>query len=211
MEPCRAVEAQNGGLMEAQNRARERLKTSGRRFASFWWVTGSWTGSAVKWSNPYPHSSEKMDPNPLWSDVDRNPAYDAIASLRPKNTSEIALAQVLGAAANICMMYKKSRNRTVCAVANSILHCQHCARQRRICKELSKAVMRIRDTFVRIRIRGFVSLINGSGSGSCYFCHWPSRCQKKLFKSFCLALFECTFTPFFKDKKSMSQNRIQGY
>ncbi len=42
--------------------------------------------------------------------MDRNPAYDATAPLRPKNTSEIALAQVLGAAANICMVYKKSRS-----------------------------------------------------------------------------------------------------
>ncbi len=43
------------------------------------------------------------------------------------------------------------------------------------------------------------------GSGSCYFRHWPSRCQQKtnfLTQFFCLFLFECTFTLFFKDKKS---------
>ncbi len=32
---------------------------------------------------------------------------------------------------------------------------------------------------VWIRIRGSMPLTSGSGSGSCYFCHWPSRCQQK--------------------------------
>ncbi len=43
------------------------------------------------------------------------------------------------------------------------------------------------------------------GSGSCYFRHWPSRCQQKthfLNNFFCLLLFEAKFTSFFKDKKS---------
>ncbi len=33
--------------------------------------------------------------------------------------------------------------------------------------------------WIRMRIRGFMPLTNGSGSGSCYFLHWPSRCQQK--------------------------------
>jgi hypothetical protein len=54
------------------------------------------------------------------------------------------------------------------------------------------AVFRIHDilVWIRIRIRGSMPLTNGSGypdsdpdpdpgSGSCYFSHWPSRCQKK--------------------------------
>jgi hypothetical protein len=54
------------------------------------------------------------------------------------------------------------------------------------------------------------------GSGSCYFRHWPLRCQQKtnfLHNFFCLLLFEATFTSFFKDKKSKeSQNsRNQGF
>ncbi len=51
------------------------------------------------------------------------------------------------------------------------------------------------------------------GSGSCYFRHWPSRCQQKtkiLTQFFLLFTFEGTFTSFFKDK--MSQNsRNQGF
>ncbi len=42
-------------------------------------------------------------------------------------------------------------------------------------------VLRIHDIFGWIRIRGSMPLTNGSGSvsGSCYFRHWPSRCQQK--------------------------------
>jgi hypothetical protein len=32
---------------------------------------------------------------------------------------------------------------------------------------------------IRIRIRGSMPLTNGSGSVSCYFCHWPLRRQQK--------------------------------
>ena len=41
------------------------------------------------------------------------------------------------------------------------------------------AVFRIHDilVWIRIRIRGSMPLTNGSGS--CYFRHWPSRCQQK--------------------------------
>ncbi len=50
-------------------------------------------------------------------------------------------------------------------------------------------VLRIHDIFlcgssdrIRIWIRGSMPLTNGSGcgSGSCYFSHWPSRCQQKI-------------------------------
>ncbi len=64
------------------------------------------------------------------------------------------------------------------------------------------SVFRIHDILVWIRIRGYMPLTNGSGS--CYFRHWPSRCQQKLIfvrKNFCFLLFEGTFTSFFKDKK----------
>ncbi len=46
-------------------------------------------------------------------------------------------------------------------------------------------VLRIHDILVWIRIRiwirGSMPVTNGSGCGSvsCYFCHWPSRCQQK--------------------------------
>jgi hypothetical protein len=54
------------------------------------------------------------------------------------------------------------------------------------------------------------------GSGSCYFSHWPSRCQQKTnfwHNFFCLLLFEGTFTSFFKDKKSKraTNSRNQGF
>jgi len=55
------------------------------------------------------------------------------------------------------------------------------------------AVLRIHGILVWIRIRiwirGFMPLTDGSGSwsGSCYFPHWPSRCQKRFF--FCLKVF----------------------
>ncbi len=40
-------------------------------------------------------------------------------------------------------------------------------------------VFRIHDILVWIRIRGSMPLNNGSGCGSFYFHHWPSRCQQK--------------------------------
>ncbi len=70
-------------------------------------------------------------------------------------------------------------------------------------------MFRIHDilVWIRIRIRGSMSLTYGSGFGSgfCYFRHWPSRCQQKtnfFNEKFCLLLFEGTFTSFFKDKKT---------
>jgi hypothetical protein len=43
----------------------------------------------------------------------------------------------------------------------------------------------VREPVLRIRdilgwIRGSMPLTNESGSWSCYFCHWPSRCQQKV-------------------------------
>ncbi len=48
---------------------------------------------------------------------------------------------------------------------------------------LNLAAFRIHDisVWIRIRIRGSMPLANGSGS--CYFRHWPSRCQKKQLKN----------------------------
>jgi hypothetical protein len=42
-----------------------------------------------------------------------------------------------------------------------------------------KSVLRIHDILVWIWIRGSMPLTNKSGSGFCYFRHWPSRCQQK--------------------------------
>ncbi len=69
------------------------------------------------------------------------------------------------------------------------------------------AVLRIHDSLGWIRIRLWIrgSMPLTSGSGSCYFRHWPSRCQQKtnfLTQFFLLITFEATFTSFFKDKKS---------
>jgi hypothetical protein len=50
----------------------------------------------------------------------------------------------------------------------------------------------------------------GSGSGSCYFHHWPWDANKKLIylkKFFCILLFEGSFTSFFNDKKSKRSHK----
>jgi hypothetical protein len=49
-------------------------------------------------------------------------------------------------------------------------------------------VLRIRDILVRIRIRRFVPLTNGSGLGSCYFRQWPSRWRWSFFACYFLKL-----------------------
>jgi hypothetical protein len=68
----------------------------------------------------------------------------------------------------------------------------------------------------RIRIRGSMPLTNGSGSGSCYFRHWPSRCQQKL-------IFNTIFSAYYflkvhlhhfskiKSQKESSNSRNQGF
>ncbi len=62
---------------------------------------------------------------------------------------------------------------------------------------------------------GSVLVTNGSGSGlgSCYFRHWPSRCQQKnifFSKFFCLLLFEGALTSFFKDKSHLKKHKTVG-
>ncbi len=56
------------------------------------------------------------------------------------------------------------------------VHCDTLYTYTYLCQE---PVLRIHDIlgWIRIRIRGSMPLTNGSGS--CYFRHWPSRCQQK--------------------------------
>ncbi len=79
------------------------------------------------------------------------------------------------------------------------------------CDSIYAPVLLIHDILVGIRIRGSMPLTNGSGS--CYFPHWPSRANKKLFfsKFSCFFLFfEGIFTSFFKDKKSKRSHKTVG-
>ncbi len=59
---------------------------------------------------------------------------------------------------------------------------------------------------VRIRIRGSVPLIYGSGS--CFCRQWLTRCQQKIsfFASYFLKV--CTFTSVFKEKKSKRSHNV---
>ncbi len=82
-----------------------------------------------------------------------------------------------------------------------------------------QSVFRIHDILVWIRIRGSMPLTNGSGfgSGSCYFCHWPSRCQQKtnfLTQFFLLCYFLKVHLHYFwkiKSHKESQNSRIQGF
>ncbi len=75
------------------------------------------------------------------------------------------------------------------------------------------SVLRIHDilVWIQIWISGSMPLTNGSGS--CYFRHWPSKCQQKtnLKKVFLLitVLFEGTFKSFFK-KRSIESHKAVG-
>ncbi len=72
-------------------------------------------------------------------------------------------------------------------------------------------MLRIHEILVGIRIRRSMPLTNGSES--CYFRHWPSKCQQKTNltkKFFCLLHFEGTFTSFFKDKKVLKIHKTVG-
>jgi hypothetical protein len=64
---------------------------------------------------------------------------------------------------------------------------------------------------IRILIRGSMPLTNGSGSGvgSFYFHHWPSRCEQKtnFKKVFLHSTFLRYFTSFFKDKMSKRSHK----
>ncbi len=76
-------------------------------------------------------------------------------------------------------------------------------------------MFRIHDilVWIRIRIRGSIPLNNGSGSGFWIrILLFSSLTTRKLifFKVFCLLLFECTVTSFFKNNKSQN-SRNQGF
>ncbi len=78
------------------------------------------------------------------------------------------------------------------------------------------AVFRIHDilVWIRIRIRGSRSLTNGSGSGSCYFRHWPSRCQQKtnfLTQFFLLVTFWRYIFIIFQRLKVKKSHKIVGF
>ncbi len=93
--------------------------------------------------------------------------------------------------------------------------------QKRI-QQLFSPVLRmtLHDIFVWILIRGSMPLTNGSWSGfesgSCYFRHWPSRCQQKLilFKIFSAYYFlKVHFHHFskIKSQKELQNSRNQGF
>ncbi len=76
------------------------------------------------------------------------------------------------------------------------------------------AVFRIHNILVWIRIRGSMPLTNGSGS--CYFRHWPSRCQQKtnFLKSFFAYYFLKVHLHHFskiKSPKEVTNSRNQGF
>ncbi len=72
--------------------------------------------------------------------------------------------------------------------------------------------------WIRIWIRGSMPLTNGSGSGfgSCYFRHWPSRCKQKanlFLKVFGLSLLKVHLHNFskIKVKKKSQSSRNRGF
>ncbi len=73
-------------------------------------------------------------------------------------------------------------------------------------------VLRIHDILVWIRIRGSMPLTNGSGS--CYFLHWPSRCQKKLifsaYRYYFLKVHLHHFSKI-KSQRELQNSRNQGF
>ncbi len=77
------------------------------------------------------------------------------------------------------------------------------------------AVFRIHDILEWIRIRGSMPLTNGSGS--CFFRHWPSRCQPKNY--FCSNIFSAYYClkvhlhnfPKKKSQKESQNSRNQGF
>ncbi len=78
-------------------------------------------------------------------------------------------------------------------------------------------VLRIHDILgwirIRIWIRGSMPLTNGTGSGSCYFRHWPSQdANKKLIflQVFLLITFWRYMYIIFKDKKSKRSHKAVG-
>ncbi len=76
------------------------------------------------------------------------------------------------------------------------------------------AVLRIHEILEQIRIRGSITLTNGTGS--CYFRQWPSRSQQKINffpKLFCLLLLKVQLHHFSKIKshKQSQNSRNQGF
>jgi hypothetical protein len=80
------------------------------------------------------------------------------------------------------------------------------------------------DILVRLRISRSVPLPYGSelrfgsrygsGSGSCFFLQWLTRCQQKIsffFKVFCLLLFEVNLHNFHKSKRSHKIEEIKVF
>jgi hypothetical protein len=84
------------------------------------------------------------------------------------------------------------------------------------------AVLRIHDIlgWIRIWIRGSMPLTNRSGSGSCYFRHWPSQDAikktnflKSFFVFYFLKVRTCTCTSFskIKSQKKSQSSRNQDF
>ncbi len=80
-------------------------------------------------------------------------------------------------------------------------------------------MLRIHDIFGWIRIRGYMRLTNGSGfgSGSCYFRHWPSKCQQKtnfltqFFSAFYFLKVHLHHFSNIKSQKESQYSRNQGF
>ncbi len=80
-----------------------------------------------------------------------------------------------------------------------------------------QARLRIHDILGWIRIRESMSLTNGSGSGSLYFRHWPSRCQQKtnfatqFFSAYYFLKLNLHHFSKIKCQKESQNSRNQGY
>ncbi len=77
-------------------------------------------------------------------------------------------------------------------------------------------MLRIHDLlgWIRIRIRGSMPLTNGSGSGSFYFRHWPSRCQPKtkfLTQFYYFLKLHLIHFSKIKSQKESQNSRNQGF
>ncbi len=85
---------------------------------------------------------------------------------------------------------------------------------------MPKSVFRIHDIlgWIWIRIRGSRPLTNGSGfgSGSCYFGHWPSKCQQKtnfntIFSAYFFLKVHLHHFSKIKSRKESQNRRNQGF
>ncbi len=73
--------------------------------------------------------------------------------------------------------------------------------------QLLRAVLRIHEILVRIRIRRSMPLTNESGSRSCYFRQWPLRRQHKIISVFAYYFLKVHLPSFKVIKKSQKTNR----